>query len=368
MPANPLSAIKSKSVLARSMLSAEPSYMVLFATAVCNARCPMCFYWEEIESANAKQELRLDEYEKITESLNHLYYLSIGGGEPFIRKDLSRVVELFYRNSNTRAVTVATNGWFEKRVREYVEYLSRHCPGIQLRIQVSIDNLFEKHDQNRLLKGLFNKLLDTCKTIEELKKAGAPLMFSIGTVLTPENRDDLAALRRFLDENIAYDDLSLIYPRGNAKDAHFKAVSLEEYRAAKKDFNSVKAEPGTFARLYRAVDRHAKDQLEGYLEKGPEGYPWTCVAGDKMITLTEKGLLSPCEMLYQLQPEIDSDLGNVRDHNYDIPAMLAREKARNLRKYIEDTHCSCSYECAALCNVVFHKKEWPNVLMKFFKV
>ena len=81
-----------------------------------------------------------------------------------------------------------------------------------------------------------------------------------------------------------------------------------------------------------------------------------------MITLTERGMLTPCEMLCQIKPEIDSELGNVRDCDYDIPKMLVLGKARRLRKYIENTHCSCSYECAALCNVVFTKKQWPKIL------
>ncbi|MGW8180210.1 MAG: radical SAM protein, partial [bacterium] len=328
----------------------------------CNARCPMCFYWEEIESANAKLELRLEEYEKISQNLNHLYYLSIGGGEPFTRKDLPQIVETFYRNSRTRVVTVATNGGFPDRVQVYVEYLREQCPDIQMRIQVSIDNLHEKHDQNRKLKGLFGKLLETCRVIEAMKEAGAPLMFSIGTVLTPLNRDDLKDLRGFLDEHITYDDLSLIYPRGNAKDPTYKNVTLSEYRQAKKTFDSTRASAGSFARLYSAIDRQAKRGIEGFLEQGPEGYPWTCVAGRKMVTLTEKGLLTPCEMLYQIKPEIDSNLGNVRDYDYDILEMLAADKAKELRHYIEATHCSCSYECAALCNVVFHKKGWPELV------
>lgn len=356
--------IGSKLALIRGIMSDEPNYLVLFVTAVCNARCPMCFYWEEIESANAKLELRLEEYEKIATNLDHLYYLSIGGGEPFTRKDLPRIVETFYEKSQTRIVTVATNGAYAGRVRYYVEYLTENCPGIQLRIQVSIDNLFEKHDLNRGLKGLFDKLIRTCQVVGELKAAGRKAMLSIGVVLTPYNRDDLKDLRRFLDENIAYDDVSLIFPRGNAKDASMKEVTWEEYREAKKAFDAIKTRPGTFARLYQAIDRQSKDGIESYLEKGPAAYPWTCVAGKKMITLTERGVLTPCEMLYQLYPDLDSSLGNVRDHDYDVVAMLAGEKAKKLREFIEDTHCSCSYECAAACNVVFHKREWPSLLSK----
>lgn len=354
-----LAGLKSTSLLARSMVSAEPSYLVMFVTAVCNARCPMCFYWEEIDSANAKLELRLEEYERISQKLHHLYYLSIGGGEPFTRKDLAQLVQAFYKNSSTRVVTVATNGAFPDRVQQYLEYLSEHCPGLQMRVQVSIDNLYEKHDQNRRLEGLFEKLLNTCRVIEGAKEAGAPLVFSIGTVLTPLNRNDLRDLHDFLDANVAFDDLSLIYPRGNAQDPRYKMVTLAEYRQAKRAFDSIRANSGSFARLYQAIDRRAKSGIEDYLEAGPDGYPWTCAAGSKMITLTEKGLLRPCEMLCQIKPHIDSDLGNVRDHAYDIPRILASDKAKELQEYIRQTHCCCSYECAALCNVVFHKKRWP---------
>lgn len=362
----PLTDIRSKSELVKAISSREPNYMVLFVTAVCNARCPMCFYWEAIESANAKLELRLEEYEKISQSLNHLYYLSIGGGEPFIRKDLPQIVESFYRNSRTRVTTVATNGGYPERVRKYVEYLVEHCPEMQLRIQVSIDNLHEKHDENRLLKGLFEKLLITCQVIAELKRAGAPVMFSIGTVLTPKNREDLDRLRQFLDENIEYDHLALLFPRGNSKDPSYKEVTLAEYRQARDAFESIETDSDSFSRVYRAIDRQARKGIEGFLERGSDGYPWTCVAGDKMITLTEKGLLTPCEMLYQIKPEVDSDLGNVRDHDYDILKMLASRKSRDLRKYIVDTHCSCSYECSALCNVVFHKRQWPSLAKEVF--
>ena len=357
-----LFSIKSNSDLMRAMFSVEPNYMVMFVTARCNARCPMCFYWKESESADARSELKLEEHEKISKSLNHLHYLSIGGGEPFIRKDLPQIVEAYYKNSRTRIVTVATNGSLPERVREYIDHMVEHCPDIQMRIQVSIDNLYEKHNESRGMKGLFDKVLDTCRVIGEMKASGVPVMFSVGTVMTPVNSNDLRGLRRFLDDNVAYDDLSLIYPRGNARDSSFKDVNLEEYREAKKAFESIPTTSGSFARIYQVIDREAKRGIESYLKEGEPGYPWTCVAGKKMITLTERGMLTPCEMLYQIKPEIDSDLGNVRDYNYDILKMLVLDKAIKLRKYIENTHCSCSYECAALCNVVFAKKQWLKIL------
>jgi len=356
-----ISKVKGNYELARSLLSSGPSYMVLFVTAVCNARCPMCFYWEEIESANTKLELRLEEFRAIARNLRNLHYLSIGGGEPFTRKDLSETVEAFYNHSQTRVVSIATNGAYCERVRELIQYAAQNCPSLLLKVQVSIDHLYEKHDKNRLLEGLFVKLMDTCRLIGQMRDAGANVVLSVATVLTPMNRNDLIELRHFLDENVPYDDLVLLFPRGNAKDSMFKSVTVSEYHEAKKVFEARRGGAGSFARLYQAVNERATKGIESYLKDGPEGYPWICVAGEKMITLTEKGVLLPCEMLYQIKPEMDSRIGNVRDFDYNIPAMLRTNKARKLREFIESTHCSCSYECAALANVVFTKRQWPSI-------
>jgi MoaA/NifB/PqqE/SkfB family radical SAM enzyme len=345
--------------LTRAVLSSGPSYMVLFVTAVCNARCPMCFYWEQIESANAKLELSQEELEKVARSLGHLYYLSIGGGEPFIRKDLAAIVAGFHRYARTQVVAVATHGGFPDRVQRYVEQLSREHPGLQLRIQVSIDHLREGHDENRRVPGLFDHAMETLRRVAALRDAGAPVMLSVATVLTPKNRGDLTALRAYLDANVPYDDLTLIFPRGNAQDPSLKEVSLDEYRAAKRSFDARRGGVSGFARLYRAVDREAKRGIESFLASGPDAYPWTCVAGEKMITLTEKGELIPCEMLSQIDPARDSGLGNVRAHGYDVPAMLAADKARKVRNFIVESHCACSYECAALCNTAFSPGQWP---------
>ncbi len=195
--------------LSNSIMSSQPSYMVLFVTAVCNARCGFCFYWEEIESAKAKLELTLEDYKKISNNLNHLYYLSIGGGEPFMREDLPEIVESFYKNSKTRVVTISTNGSFPERVKNYIEYLTKNCPKIQLRIQISLDHLEEEHDRSRKVKGLFNKLLQTSKVISEKRDEGCPVFLSIATVITKDNKNDLFELRKFIEKNIDYDDLRL---------------------------------------------------------------------------------------------------------------------------------------------------------------
>ncbi|MEK7790408.1 MAG: radical SAM protein [Deltaproteobacteria bacterium] len=348
--------------LMKSILSDEPSYMVLFITAVCNARCEFCFYWEEIESAKSKLELTPEEYQKISLHLNHLYYLSIGGGEPFIRRDIFQIIEMFYTNSNTRTVAIASHGGFPNRTKEFLSFIQQKCPSLKVKIQLSLDNLYEKHDQSRKVEGLFDNLLKSCSVITEMKNKGANVMLTIGTVLTPENRNDIKAIKDFLDKNVSYDDLSLIYPRGNAKDQNLLKVSISEYRAAKKIFEATTQPVNFYTKLYREIDKEGKLGVEQYLEKGEKGYPWICAAGQKMVTLFERGNVTPCEMLPQMNLKENTNIGNVRNFNYDIPYMLRSEKGSAIRNFIVDTHCSCSYECAALCNAALNKRSWPKIL------
>src|SRR3989338_3896529 len=81
--------------------SVLPTYMVFFVTARCNARCEHCFYWREVESADSSLELSFSEIKKISGNLPGLAQISLTGGEPFLRKDFSEIIKVFYQLSGT---------------------------------------------------------------------------------------------------------------------------------------------------------------------------------------------------------------------------------------------------------------------------
>ena len=68
-------------------------------------------------------------------------------------------------------------------------------------------------------------------------------------------------------------------------------------------------------------------------------------------------MLQPCEVLGQIKPGYDSDMGELRAFDFDVRRALAAKKAREVVDHILSTKCRCSFECAANCNVVFAKKE-----------
>ncbi len=344
-----------------SYLSPHPSYLILFVTAACNARCKHCFYWSEIESANPREELKLDEIAKIAKSLSPLIYLTIAGGEPFLRPDLAQVVETFYRDSGLLYLNIVTNGHYTERVVKTVEALLLGCPRLKIKIQVSIDDFEKEHDAYRAVPGIYRKAMDTIGTLSGRFRSREPrFTLDIATCITRSNKSRIAELHDHLRSGPAFDNYQLLYPRGNAESAEEKEVTPAEYQAAVELMARHEFHRNNNP-LLSAVNRVARRGILDFLVE--DRHPWECLAGRKFISITERGVLQPCEVLHQLQPSYDSDLGDLRRFDFNVTAALADRKAREVVDYIKRTKCRCSFECAANCNVVFAKKNAVRVVV-----
>src|SRR5439155_414671 len=96
-----------------------PVYLVYFITDACNAKCKHCLLadgahpgWEEPSMTYRRQELSLEEIDKVTASMGKgsLMFLLPTGGEPFLRKDIGEIVKIFHKNTGVRNVGIPTNG------------------------------------------------------------------------------------------------------------------------------------------------------------------------------------------------------------------------------------------------------------------
>lgn len=334
----------------RCYASRRPCYLILFATAVCNARCKHCFYWKEIASADAHTELKLPEIEKLAASLN-LIYLSVGGGEPFLRGDLVEVVEAFYRRSGLLYCNIVTNGFYTDRITRAVDAILQRCPRLKLKIQISFDDFDEEHDAYRGVPGLFARALDSLRRLSLDVRAKTPRFnLDVATCLTRTNKKRVIPLHDHLRALVEFDAYQFLYPRGNAEIAGEKDVSVEEYEAALAHAHARRLD-SHHNPILAAVNRVARDGVLRFLRS--DEHPWPCLAGRKFISITERGILQPCEILPQLKTDREFDLGNLRDFNFNVDRALDTPKARVVKNFIRDTRCRCSFECAANCNVVF---------------
>ena len=99
----------------------EPMSLVHFITNRCNARCSFCFI--DFDDPNTfKGELTLEEIDKMTRSLgNTLINVNFTGGEPFARKDIIDIAQLYIKNTTIRSLYITTNGSLPERVIDFAK-------------------------------------------------------------------------------------------------------------------------------------------------------------------------------------------------------------------------------------------------------
>jgi molybdenum cofactor biosynthesis enzyme MoaA len=128
--------------------------VVFFVTSVCNEKCRHCFYWEEL---NQKGDLTFEQIRKISETMPAISDLWLSGGEPFMRKELAEILELFYRNNDIRWVNLPTNGLFTERAHRCLDRVLTSCPELHIDLNVSVDGFERTHEKLRGVPGVMRK-------------------------------------------------------------------------------------------------------------------------------------------------------------------------------------------------------------------
>ncbi|NMC04739.1 MAG: radical SAM protein [Candidatus Lokiarchaeota archaeon] len=348
--------------------SKHPSHVVLFVTARCNARCRHCFYWQEIENASDGRvagtgELSLAEIREISRNMGHVEMLTITGGEPSLREDLPAIMDAFYRQNGTRHVTIHTNGFLGEPLRAMLTAVLRARPLMEINVSLSIDGLKETHDKTRDIEGSFERAMRTLKALERLKHQFGNLSITVNTVFTRLNQDEIVPLVDHVYSRHDIDGFYIALVRGNPREPALKDVAIEKYRSAIKHLETWKARRGAYgnyalARLRNAVDDLApRDAIKAFVT-GRNAYP--CKAGQTVIVISERGDVSPCEML-------GFSFGNLRDFDHDIGRILASARAKHIVKAIKGSSCSCTWECAVMNNIVFNWRAFPRVALQVVK-
>jgi radical SAM protein with 4Fe4S-binding SPASM domain len=135
-----------------------PGVVFLNITNKCNLRCTHCY----LSSAQERdEELTGDEWKKILEELTEygVKKFRINGGEPLVRTDVYEI--LHHAKKLATDTTLVTNATLINP-----ETIEKLCPSLDI-IYFSVDGAVpETHDKQRLLPGLFDRVMsaiDLCK-------------------------------------------------------------------------------------------------------------------------------------------------------------------------------------------------------------
>ncbi|RMF92319.1 MAG: 4Fe-4S cluster-binding domain-containing protein [Candidatus Schekmanbacteria bacterium] len=345
-----------------SYFSPSYSYVILFVTQRCNARCKTCFSWKT-DPQKLKNELSIDEYEKITSKMRDFVWLSIGGGEPFLREDIAEIVNLFHKNCSVSAFTITTNCLQPEKTAEKVEQILKRNNNADIKIVLSVDGTEEVHDSIRGIEGNFKKFVETYSLLYPLKRNFPNLFLFTNTTFCRDNQHNIDELLDYLNSNFHFDGNTMGLVRGDARIPSQKDIDIELYFNAIEKIRSLERETKEIGKFNNIVFDMMTDVNKRTLLERKMILP--CVAGKKAITIDSDGTVLPCEMMPQLFPNEDWKLGDLRSFDYDIDALLSSEKSKMLIKRIQDMKCHCTFECYNLCNVVFNYNSGFKILWRY---
>ncbi|GHT46454.1 hypothetical protein FACS189440_04500 [Bacteroidia bacterium] len=253
--------------------------------------------------------------------LPNVKFINITGGEPFVREDLDKIIEICFTKASR--VVISTSGWYEEKVIEIAEKF----PNIGIRI--SIEGLAEKNDELRGRPGGFDKGLRILKKLKEmgLKDIG------FGITVSNNNSADMLALY----------DLSLSLGMEFATAAFHNSYYFHKYDNVIDNKEEV---CGNFEKLVnlQLKENHPKSWFRAYFNRGLINY----IEGNKRLLPCEAGLVNffvepygdiyPCNGLeekYWMEK-----MGNIRE-TPDFQQIWNSEQAEKVRNLVRNCPKNC---------------------------
>ena len=165
-----------------------PLNYTISLTYNCNSKCSTCFVYER-----KAKELSLDEYKKIFKSIGKsAYWVTFSGGEPFLKKDFTEIVKLFYDICKPKIINIPTNGILNKKIIHDITDILAHCKKAIINVNLSIDGVAEQHDAIRNVEGSYKKAIKTFQDLKNIKAKN--LSVAIHTVISKYNIENFAKI------------------------------------------------------------------------------------------------------------------------------------------------------------------------------
>lgn len=287
----------------------------------CNLCCPMCSMnanradlpqiLRDYPGASPGPELTIEEYKRVFLSLKKQKpIVSIGGGEPFLFKDITQLV-LFLTGELQWTVGITTNATLLNQ--DILDALAPSGCGLTL----SLDGLQATHDRIRG-EGCFQKVTDTLRALMQMRRSNA---FRSGVsalfVLHQNNYRETASVAELLLDDLRIDALtvsSLIFSTPEILKQHedWRSTRNLDDRYAihtpkggvfarneleRMDFDDIwntkrRLQKRYGSRLAFQPDFHSKDDLKQYFltnELMPEYFGARCQPARQEIALLSNG-------------------------------------------------------------------------------
>jgi len=338
----------------------RPASLVHFITNRCNARCGHCFIdFDDKESQKAS--MKLADIEKLSKSLGpQIMNINLTGGEPFLSADIAAIATAYFTNSAIDSIYITTHGGLTDRVKAFVQEIAPRFSDRKLIFSISIDHLGERHNEARKVPNLFD---DALRTYDFLKAYGRNVIPNVSITVSGTNCDDMDTIVdalvmehgvTSLTSNIVRDEGVYIIPPHEKERILAGYLRLNSRIASSGELSGY--DPGTLlGRMMNHKEAEVVRQIgEVYLEPR---YVLPCRAGALLGIIYPNGDVYPCEILE------NRPMGNLHDHDFDLMSLWDTAQSEELRTWIRDTECNCTFECAWSFNVLGSPRHQPGLAL-----
>ncbi len=320
-----------------------PLNVTISVTFKCASRCLTCY----VTSRKAR-ELSVDEYRRIFRSLGRdPFWVTISGGEPFLRPDLAEIVDVICEESRPSIINIPTSGTTHKHIFDQLPRMLERTRGLQLTVNFSLDEVGERHDFIRRTPHNWRKTLEALRFAQSLKARFPHLVVGIHSVISVFNA------RRFPD---IYEALNQLGPDSYITEVAEERAELgtlatgitpppHDYAAAVDYLIArMKAAPRTgFASIIEAFRLEYYRLAKRILTERKQVIP--CYGGLTSCHIAADGDVWGC--CTRAEP-----LGNLRDVEYDFPRIWHAQPAAAFRRSVKRRECECPLANVSYTNML----------------
>jgi MoaA/NifB/PqqE/SkfB family radical SAM enzyme len=340
-----------------------PQYLILFTHGKCWSRCSHCWYNDTWKNEhNISGELTFNEFEKLAQSIDKLSFLSLTGGEAFLREDIVEIARLFASEVQLKRYQIPTSGFGTDLIIKKTEQLLNSNRSIPFRVDVSLDGTQETHDRIRNLKGCFSNALTTIKALTALKKCYPHFDVGVITTISNENQHEIKEIAAIIEKYHLHGEWMVNIVRGKPRDPSVVQVDPENYDLAAQlikqriRHNSYTGHSGHFSAPWLSAKNIVRRKLISSILHNKTDH-LMCSAGALGGVIYNNGDVYPCEMVNQ-------SFGNLRDFNYDLQKVWYSDTAEKFRSSLKNGNCICTQECFLSLNVMLEPAYWPEIIVE----
>ncbi len=293
-------------------------------TSSCNSKCLTCNRWRR--KKDSEPDIACEHLQGLLQSevCQSIRSIELTGGEPFLRGDIYDLIELLATLPKSR-ISIGTNGLLTDRIVA-VAKASRSMAAKIEKFVLSINGPPSIHDKTRGIKGSFDRVVDTGKSLRRLGYETI-ILFTI----TKTNVSYISWAYKFAKQI-------------NAQISFFPEIRSNRLKNADEKIEYTKVEREEIIRQLKSVydDRHYyyyDDSSLWFIDKTlRKEQVCRCTSGLQSAFINWDGMVYPCEGLV----DTPQYFGSIREMNFDD--LWESERANKVREYIRQDMCQPCFQ------------------------